>query len=161
MLDWEFETISSKADPVNSDYRWISDFADANITRKGPALLLDYSTEVFVEQPFATRTENLNPFHIANYAGSLTLNPEQDFWIEEVPLGTPDVFNIDSTYNAISELLGIEDRENGGMASSMWNTHETTWGGMELVSEDIVSSTVINSSSNQSVSGFVSGKRKT
>ena len=152
-----FETVSSKADPVNSDYRWISDFADANITRKGPALLLDYSTEVFVEQPFATRTENLNPFHIANYAGSLTLNPEQDFWIEEVPLGTPDVFNIDSTYNAISELLGIEDRENGGMASSMWNTHETTWGGMELVSEDIVSSTVINSSSSQSVSGFVSG----
>ena len=55
-------------------------------------------------------------------------------------------------------MLGIEDRENGGMASSMWNTHETTWGGMELVSEDIVSSTVINSSSNQSVSGFVSGR---
>ena len=79
-----FETISSKADPVNADYRWITDFADANITRKGPALLLDYSSETFVDQPFATRTENLNPFHIANYAGSLTLNPEQDFWIEEV-----------------------------------------------------------------------------
>ena len=155
-----FETISSKADPVNSDYRWISDFADANIARKGPALLLDFSSETFVEQPFATRTENLNPFHIANYAGSLTLSPEQDFWIEEVPLGTPDVFNVDSTFNAIAELLGVEDRENGGMASSMWNSHEITWGGRDLIGEEIVSSTVINSSttSERGDSGFIPGQ---
>jgi len=139
-----FETVSSKADPVSADYRWIEDFADANITRKGQALLLDYTTESFVDQPFATRTENLNPFHIANYAGSLTLEPEQDFWIEEVPLGTPDVFRIDSTFNAIATMLGVEDRENGGMASSMWNSHEITWGGRELVGTETVASRVTN-----------------
>ena len=137
------ETVSTAADPVNADYRWAEDFSDSNVTRKGAALTLDYTTEVFVEQPFATATENLNPFHIALFAGSLTLNPETDFWIEEVPLGTPDVFRIDSTFNAIADLLQIEDRENGGMASSFWNTHETTWGGTEVVGTD-VSSTLIS-----------------
>ena len=139
-----FETVSSKADPLGADYRWVNDFADPNIIRKGPALLIDYSTENFVDQPFATRTENLNPFHIANYAGSLVLEPEQDFWIEEVPLGTPDVFRIDSTFNAIATMLGVEDRENGGMASSMWNTHEITWGGRDLIGEETVATRVIS-----------------
>ena len=139
-----FETVSSKADPVGADYRWIEDFADANVTRKGQALLLDYTTENFVDQPFATRTENLNPFHIANYAGSLVLEPEQDFWIEEVPLGTPDVFRIDSTFNAIATMLGVEDRENGGMASSMWNSHEITWGGRDLIGTETVATRVID-----------------
>ena len=139
-----FETVSSKADPLGADYRWVNDFADPNIIRKGPALLIDYSNEDFVKQPFATRTENLNPFHIANYAGSLVLEPEQDFWIEEVPLGTPDVFRIDSTFNAIATMLGVEDRENGGMASSMWNTHEITWGGRDLIGEETVATRVIS-----------------
>ena len=139
-----FETVSSKADPLGADYRWVNDFADPNIIRKGPALLIDYSTENFVDQPFATRTENLNPFHIANYAGSLVLEPEQDFWIEEVPLGTPDVFRIDSTFNAIATMLGVEDRENGGMASSMWNTHEITWGGRDLIGEETVATRVVS-----------------
>ena len=153
-----FETVSSKADPLSADYRWVNDFADPNIIRKGPALLIDYSSENFVKQPFATRTENLNPFHIANYAGSLVLEPEQDFWIEEVPLGTPDVFRIDSTFNAIATMLGVEDRENGGMASSMWNSHEITWGGRELVGEDTVATRVTNV---DSVSENIGGGRRT
>ena len=148
-----FETVSSKADPLGADYRWVNDFADPNIIRKGPALLIDYSTENFVDQPFATRTENLNPFHIANYAGSLVLEPEQDFWIEEVPLGTPDVFRIDSTFNAIATMLGVEDRENGGMASSMWNTHEITWGGRDLIGEETVATRVVSRDVNRRSQG--------
>ena len=73
-------------------------------------------------------------------------------------MGTPDVFNIDSTYNAFSELLGIEDRENGGMASSMWNTHETTWGGWEMVNETVLNRSQIGISHETSVSGIVPGR---
>ena len=99
------ETVSTLNDPVNADYNWVEDFVDGNITRNGPALLLNYTEVEFLSQPFATRTENLNPFHIALFAGSIELNPESDFWVEEVPLGTTEVFNIDGAYNAFADLL--------------------------------------------------------
>ena len=71
----QFETKTTETDPVNADYRWAEDFADANVTRNGPGLTLNFEEVNFVEQPLATRTENLNPFHIALYAGSIELNP--------------------------------------------------------------------------------------
>ena len=144
-----YETKSTISNPVTTDYRWTEDFVDGNLKRGGPALTLDYTEVEFLSQPFATTTENLNPFHIALYAGSIELNPESDFWIEEVPLGAPDIFKIDSAYNAMAQLLGVpeEQRENGGMASSFWNSHEQTWNGKDsaaLVGEELIGSTIIS-----------------
>jgi len=134
-----FETKSSLSDPVNADYRWIEDFEDSNVTRKGNALTLSFTEVDFIDQPLATRTENLNPFHIALYAGSISLNPASDFWMEEVILPTPDVVKIDSPFDGMASLLGVEDRENGGMAASYWNSHEQTWTGREQIKEEVLS----------------------
>jgi hypothetical protein len=142
-----FETKSSIANPTNADYRWIEDFESPNITRKGTALTLAYTEVDFVSQQIATRTENLNPFHIALFAGTVELTPESDHWIEEVIIETPDVINIDSPFNAIAELLGVEDRENGGMAASFWNSHEETWTGRELLTEERVRQRVVGRTS--------------
>ena len=141
------ETKTTLSNPITSDYRWVEDFVDGNISRNGPALVLKHTEVEFLSQPFATKTENLNPFHIALYAGTIELNPESDFWIEEVPLGAPDIFKIDSAYSAIAEILGVEDRENGGMASSFWNSHEQTWNGRDsatLLGEEITDTTVLS-----------------
>ena len=146
------ETVSTLGNPVNTDYRWSEDFVDGNITRNGPALILNHTDVEFLTQPFATRTENLNPFHIALFAGTIQLNPESDFWVEEVPLGAPAVFNIDTAYNALAELLDVEDRENGGMASSFWNSHEITWNGRDsatFLGEEITDVEVLSSSTEQ------------
>ena len=133
----QFETVSTAADPVNADYRWAEDFADSNITRNGSGLTLAFEEVTFVDQPLATRTENLNPFHIALFAGAIELNPASDFWIEEVILPTPDIVRVDSVFNGMADLLGIEDRENGGMSASFWNSAEQTWTGREVIDEQI------------------------
>ena len=133
----QFETVSTAADPVNADYRWAEDFADSNVTRNGTGLTLAFEEVTFVEQPLATRTENLNPFHIALFAGAIELNPASDFWIEEVVLPTPDIVRVDSVFNGMADLLGVEDRENGGMSASFWNSSEQTWTGREVVDEQI------------------------
>ena len=133
----QFETVSTAADPVNADYRWAEDFADSNITRNGSGLTLAFEEVTFVDQPLATRTENLNPFHIALYAGAIELNPASDFWIEEVVLPTPDIVRVDSVFNGMADLLGIEDRENGGMSASFWNSAEQTWTGREVIEEEV------------------------
>ena len=70
----------------------------------------------------------------------VTLTPESDFWVEENILDTANSTNIDNAFSAIAELLGVEDRENGGMAASVWNTSEINWTGRELVDEETVRS---------------------
>ena len=139
----QFETVSTAADPVNADYRWAEDFADSNVTRNGSGLTLAFEEVTFVDQPLATRTENLNPFHIALFAGAIELNPASDFWIEEVVLPTPDIVRVDSVFNGMADLLGIEDRENGGMSASFWNSAEQTWTGREVIEEE-VTDTILN-----------------
>jgi hypothetical protein len=148
-----FETKSSLSNSTNSDYRWIEDFESDNITRNGVGLTLKYTEVPFIVQNLASRTENINPFHIALYAGAIELTPISDFWIEEVMLETPDVIKIDSAFGAVAELLGVENRENGGMSASYWNSHETTWTGREIIREELVNSRVISSSGNTDILG--------
>jgi hypothetical protein len=135
-----FETVSTTANPTTTDYNFATDFTDGNITRGGAALTLKYTESVFIDQPSATRVENLNPFLVDVFIGSIELVPSSDFWIEEIPL-TPQTIEIDNAFDAISELLGVEDRENGGMASSFWNSSETTWNGRDsatLIDEEVI-----------------------
>jgi len=149
----QFETVSTQADFANADYDWATDFADSNVTRNGPGLTLGFTDVELVNQPLATRTENLNPYHIALYAGSIDLSPATDFWIEEVVLPTPDIVKVDSVFNSMAELLGVRDRENGGMAASWWNSSEFTWSGRtNLLSERVTGSRVTGSSSRSSSS---------
>ena len=133
-----FETASTAQDPLNADFAWASDFEDFNITRGGPGLTLAFEEVSYIDQPLASRTENLNPFHITLYTGVVTLTPESDFWVEENLMDISNSTQIDTAFNAIAELLGVEDRENGGMASSVWNTSEVNWTGRELLTEDVV-----------------------
>jgi len=147
-----FETVTTQANPSTTDYNFVNDFPDSNITRGGAALTLSYTEEVFLNQPSATRTENLNPFLVDIFVGTIDLVPSSDFWIEEIPL-EPLNAEIDNAYDAISTLLGVEDRENGGMASSFFNSHETTWNGRDsatLVDEDIIDKKVLSSNSHVS-----------
>ena len=149
----QFETVSTEANFTDADYAWADDFSDVNVTRKGPGLTLNFEEVEFIDQPLATRTENLNPYHIALYAGSIDLSPATDYWIEEIVLATPDIVQVDSVFNGMAELLAVEDRENGGMAASWWNSSEFTWNGDDRVFDtELVNSTTLSSSSGSSTS---------
>lgn len=50
------------------------------------SLTLDYNSVGWIEQPYATRVENVNPFHVIEYIGNLTLNPSQDSWVRTIQL---------------------------------------------------------------------------
>ena len=125
-----FETEASTLDPINTDYRWTNFNLESNITKKGTGLTLAYTEEEFLNQPLASRVENLNPFVIARYTGSIELTPSTDYWIDEFLSDTPEVISLgDDIFQAFATVLGVDDRENGGMASAMWQTSDTVWGG--------------------------------
>lgn len=45
---------------------------------------MNYTEETFVSQGFATKTENLQPYMFATYAGTISMWPDNDIWIDTV-----------------------------------------------------------------------------
>mgnify|MGYP001156845344 FL=1 len=72
---------STQQPPESLDFS--QDFAllDENAQKTGRMVTLKYDERVFVEQNFATRVENLNPFLVYSYTGDLKLSPTSDNWI--------------------------------------------------------------------------------
>lgn len=56
----------------------------SNLKITGTVLSLDYSEIVSVNQPFASKTVNVNPFNVITWSGYLQLSPQKDIWTEIV-----------------------------------------------------------------------------
>ena len=55
-----------------------------NLKITGNSLTLDYSEVTQVEQPFASRIVNVNPFNVVTWTGLLNLSPNVDTWTVDV-----------------------------------------------------------------------------
>ena len=101
----------------------------AGVRRTGNMLTLDYQDTNWLEQPFATRVENVTPFLVNNYLGSIELEPSVDVWIEPNNLEVRDVLQ-EGAFSSIASLLDaeIETAEDGsrvGVAPVVWDSWET------------------------------------
>ena len=74
---------------------------DPNIQKTGNSVTLKYDSIGWIEQPFATTVENVNPFNVIVYSGDVKLNPEIDTWVRTIQL--PDK-NISITLNSTRTL---------------------------------------------------------
>jgi hypothetical protein len=95
----------------------------SNYVKTGDLITLPYTTEELITQPFASKTENVNPYNIFNWIGSVELTPPSDDWFETQM--TPDIIaseSDDGLANALASLNG----------QVVWNDWETTWIGQEL-----------------------------
>lgn len=116
----------------SADLRFVTDLQNANIQRTGDIVSLKYTEEIFIQQNFATRTENVNPFAILNFVGVLELNPETDTWIEEKALSSVTTEQ-QGNYDAM--LLGLGADPNTGLTPIDWGSWQTLWTGQTVVSE--------------------------
>ena len=60
------------------------DLLDPNVRKTGRAITLDYDEVEFLSQPHATKVENVNPFNVVLYNGSVDLTPKSDFWVRNI-----------------------------------------------------------------------------
>jgi hypothetical protein len=65
---------------------------DSNVQKTGKAVTLKYESVGWIEQPLATRVENVNPFHVVVYTGRIVLSPERDTWVRTIQLDDRTVF---------------------------------------------------------------------
>ena len=63
----------------------------SNIVQKGDTVLLSYSEVNLINQNLATETENVNPFDVILYNGTLTISPERDEWRRNTVVGSRTV----------------------------------------------------------------------
>lgn len=59
---------------------------DLNTQKTGSTVSLKYESEKWISQPLATQVENVNPFHVVTYTGTIKLSPERDNWVRTLQL---------------------------------------------------------------------------
>ena len=126
--------IGTVAEP-NTDSRFAS-LAGQNVQRTGNVISLAYTEIAEISQPYATRVENVTPFLVDFYQGSIALNPTTDVWVSTLSPETNDVI-IEGNFESVSQALQAET-SNGddglrvGVAPTLWNSWETTGINLDL-----------------------------
>ena len=59
---------------------------DSNVQKTGRFVTLKYDEIGWIEQPFATGVENVNPFHVVVYTGDIELDPANDIFTRTIQL---------------------------------------------------------------------------
>ena len=95
--------------------------------KTGDLLTLPYTHEIYIEQPYASRVESVNPFMVTFWIGKMDLNPETDVWIDTktVPAVTVDV---EGDY---AQML----HEHADSLGEAWGSWNVNWTGNEVFSE--------------------------
>jgi len=109
----------------DADLRFVNDLGSPNIKRVGDLLCLNYSEVEYAKNQFATRSENVNPFNVINWIGSIQLNPSSDTWIDTNR--SKRTYDIEGSYSTTMQQLGVDG--NTGLSPIDWNSWETTWTG--------------------------------
>lgn len=118
----------SIGDVTNPDYDCSMDLVDGGMTSRnyavadklyyaansgvkilGQAALLNYTEETFVTQSVATKTENVQPYMFANYAGTLNMFPDADIWVDTITV--PIVVINPGGQN--DNIVSVPPRQNG------------------------------------------------
>ncbi len=114
---------------TSADLNYLNNIVGTNIQRTGQVISLDYDDVEWVKQPFATRVENVTPYLVKNYQGSIELDPTVDVWIDVNRMQLRDV-QMEGSFRGIAEALRAEittaaDGSRMGISPIIWNSWQT------------------------------------
>ena len=96
----------------------------------GNMVMLPYEDLAVITQPYASRTENVNPFNVFTFIGRIDLTPASDDWIDIERLPAR-VENVEGDFSAVARDLQIDQN---GFAPIQWGGWQTNWTGESLQS---------------------------
>lgn len=101
--------------------------ANSNYKKTGALITLPYTEVTSIEQPYASHYENVNPFSVFTWAGSVTLDPPSDEWKETNRV--PDlIVNQQGSYDTLLNTLGNPNLQSVEI-DTIWNEWQDTWVG--------------------------------
>ena len=97
--------------------------SSSKYTRTGNLVSLPYSSDIFVKNSAATRTENVNPFQVSNYIGVVELDPPSDIWFDTNRL--PDLHtDVEGNYSTLDPSSKAK-----ATYETIWNNWSDVWYG--------------------------------
>ena len=86
-----------------------------------------------IKQPFATRVENVTPYLVSYYGGTIDLLPDSDIWVDQVTLEAKHE-DLTTYTNTASQLSASEFDSRTGYGPVTWGSWNNNWTGNEVVS---------------------------
>ena len=104
-----------------------ADRTAANYQKTGGLITLPYTETTVVDQPYASKYVNVNPYNIFTWTGSITLNPPGDEWKETER--APDLLiNEQGSFDTMVANLGNPNLESVEI-DTVWNEWQDFWVG--------------------------------
>ena len=76
--------LNSSINTETADFDDDLSLLDPNVQKTGNLITLKYSEKEWIKQPLASRVENVNPFNMIEWTGSLTITPSTDTWVRDI-----------------------------------------------------------------------------
>ena len=106
-----------------------ADRTAANYAKTGDLVTLPYTESTLFEQPYATKTENLNPFFVFDWIGDIDLDPPIDEW-KETQVAPELVVNVNGTFDNLAINAGLDNTSISEIpVGSEWNEWQDQWSG--------------------------------
>ena len=102
-----------------------ADRTAANYQKTGDLLTLPYTEETLVDQPFASKFINVNPFNVFTWIGSIDLTPPGDEWKETERAPELVINNQGGFDTLIAGNPNLDSIEIG----TVWNEWQDMWAG--------------------------------
>ena len=115
--------IGTTANP-SADLTEVADLQSNDLKRTGDIVTLNYTETEYIKQPFATRTENVNPFAVITWTGNVELNPASDVWLNEKRLDA-NVVEVEGDF--AKTMIELEVDPNTGLSPADWGAWEEVW----------------------------------
>ena len=78
--------LASNINPNTADFSQDLELLDSGVRKTGDLITLDYDEVTLLNQPLASRVENVNPFNMVSFVGNMVLSPSADTWTRNIIL---------------------------------------------------------------------------
>src|SRR6056300_1327742 len=109
----------------------------ANYQKTGDLITLPYTESTLIDQPFASKTLNVNPFDVFTWSGSVELTPPTDEW-KETERAPELIINNVGGFDTLVSNLG-NSALSGVEIGTVWNDWQDFWTGAprDVASRDV------------------------
>jgi len=99
--------------------------ASNNIVRNTGVVTLPFEDLLLIQQPYASRVENVNPFNVFTFLGSIELNPTSDDWVE-TQIAPVNIVRVEGDFQSRAREIGADQN---GFGPQRWGSWVEDWSG--------------------------------
>ena len=112
-----------------------ADRTDANYQKTGDLITLPYTESTLIDQPYASKAINVNPFGVFTWIGAIELTPPGDEWKETERAPELVINNPNGSWDNLTKNTGNSSTLSEFPMSTVWNSWQDTWTGRPVETE--------------------------